>query len=63
MECPCENCKYYVKYKQHPNPNAIDLHYCERKKQAIIRHRGNAYHYNGQWLIPCGADMKGRNDG
>lgn len=57
ISCPCENCKYYVYGKRHPNPNAYDEHYCERLHKAIYQHRGNAYHYSGQWIIPCGFEQ------
>lgn len=53
-ECPCRNCVHYIKGKQHPNPNAYDLHYCEVKQKPIIQHKGNAIHSNGQWILPCG---------
>ena len=53
-ECPCENCKYYTYGKQHPNPNAYDLHYCELRKQAISKSYNTPFHKYGQWLFPCG---------
>ena len=52
-KCICSDCRFYTCGKQHPNPNAYDLHYCEKKKKAIIQHNGNLYHFKGQWIIPC----------
>lgn len=59
-KCPCEGCKFYTYGKQHPNPNAYDEHYCEKKEKSIIQHSGNGYHYAGQWVIPCGRFSQGR---
>ena len=52
-ECPCKDCKFYVHGKKHPNPNAYDEHYCEKKQKAIRRHNGNSFHYKNQWILPC----------
>ena len=55
--CPCQNCVFYEFGKQHPNPNAFDLHYCNRLHRGIVQHKGNAFHSPGTWIIPCGRDM------
>lgn len=52
-DCPCKTCVYYTNGKQHPNPNAFDEHYCEKKQKAIVRHKGNSFHFAGQWILPC----------
>lgn len=54
MTCSCEKCIYCTKGKQHPNPNAFDMFYCERKQRPILQHSGNMFHIRGQWIFPCG---------
>lgn len=49
----CQDCKYYEAFHQHPNPNAVDEHYCHKCKKAIIVHKGNAFHSKGQVIIPA----------
>ena len=45
-ECPCQNCKHHTE-------GEYDLHFCNKKQRAIYQHHGNAYHRQGQWIIPC----------
>lgn len=33
--------------------------WCKIKEQSVVQVNGNAAHRNGQWLIPCGRDMRG----
>lgn len=56
-DCPCKSCVFYEMGKTHPNPNAYDLHYCNRLHRGIVQHKGNAFHSSGTWIIPCGKDM------
>ena len=43
-ECPCKNCVYYIKGKQHPNPNAYDLHYCEVKGGETMKTKNQLFY-------------------
>ena len=49
-ECPCADCAYYIYDVPHG-------HYCNRVESSIVQHRGNGFHYAGQWIIPCGGNF------
>jgi len=50
--CPCEGFLYYTAGKTWPNPNAVDDHYCELYKEAIIF--TSRYHITSPntWMLP-----------
>jgi hypothetical protein len=56
-ECPCIGCKHFT------ISNVSYEYWCKKKEQTVIQHRGNALHRAGQWLIPCGRDMCGYEEG
>ena len=50
-ECPCKDCKFY-------GVGRSVLHFCKRLNQEIAQHKGNSFHYAGQWIIPCGKEFR-----
>ncbi|MBR4792661.1 MAG: hypothetical protein IK038_03245 [Bacteroidaceae bacterium] len=61
-DCPCTNCIHYTCGKQHPNPCAWDLHYCELRKQSIYKTAHNHVSHPNQWVIPCGGYLYTERD-
>ena len=51
-ECPCNGC-FYLTWS-----TTSYVYWCNKKQQSIVQHNGNGVHYTGQWLIPCGKDMR-----
>lgn len=51
-ECPCIGCVYCT------YSNVSYMYWCKKAKQSIVQAHGNIAHRDGQWLIPCGRDMR-----
>lgn len=55
-ECPCIGCVYLTFSK------VSNVNWCKKKDQSIVQAYGNSAHSDGQWLIPCGKDMRSYRD-